>query len=192
MPKPNVRERIVNAGLETFHRQGFNGAGVQDITDAARIPKGSFYNHFASKEALGVAALDRYWEHAGRALLLLRDESVAPVERLRRYFEQLGQLMARWNYTKGCLIGNFGAELADQSVPLRERTATLLADWSRAIEACVAQAQHAGAVRRDLDPGTLAAFIVNSWEGAVLRAKVDKDDAAFRQFLTVVFAAILT
>jgi TetR/AcrR family transcriptional repressor of nem operon len=192
MPKPNVRERIVNAGLETFHRRGFNGSGVQDVTDAARVPKGSFYNHFASKEALAVAALDRYWEHAGRALQLLRDESVEPAERLRRYFEQLAELMARWNYTKGCLIGNFGTELADQSVVLRERTASLLADWSRAIEHCVAQAQHAGTVRRDPDPATLAAFMVNSWEGAVLRAKVDKDDAALRQFLTVVFGAILT
>jgi TetR/AcrR family transcriptional repressor of nem operon len=192
MPKPNVRERIVNAGLETFHRQGFNGSGVQDITDAARVPKGSFYNHFASKEALGVAALDRYWQHADAGLRLLRDERVAPAERLRRYFEELAELMARWNYAKGCLIGNFSAEIADQSAVLRERAAALLADWTRAVEQCLREAQHAGTVRRDLDPGELAAFLVNSWEGAVLRAKVGKDGAALRQFLTIVFAAILT
>ena len=39
-----------------FHTRGFNGCSVQDIVDAAGVPKGSFYNHFDSKEALGVEA----------------------------------------------------------------------------------------------------------------------------------------
>jgi TetR/AcrR family transcriptional repressor of nem operon len=36
--------------LQRGHNCGFNGCGVQDITAAAEIPKGSFYNYFASKE----------------------------------------------------------------------------------------------------------------------------------------------
>lgn len=65
MAKPNVRERLLDAGVEAFHRRGFNGCGVQEITEAAGVPKGSFYNHFASKEALGAAVLDRYWQQRG-------------------------------------------------------------------------------------------------------------------------------
>jgi TetR/AcrR family transcriptional repressor of nem operon len=62
MARPNVRERLLDAGVEIFHRCGFNGCGVQEITEAAGVPKGSFYNHFASKEALGAAVLDSYWQ----------------------------------------------------------------------------------------------------------------------------------
>ena len=72
MARPNVRERLLDAGVEIFHRCGFNGCGVQEITEAAGVPKGSFYNHFASKEALGAAVLDRYWhQRVGDTLRIL-------------------------------------------------------------------------------------------------------------------------
>jgi len=79
MARPNVRERLLDAGVEIFHRCGFNGCGVQEITDAAGVPKGSFYNHFASKEALGAAVLDRYWQQCASATLgILEDSEVRP------------------------------------------------------------------------------------------------------------------
>jgi len=68
----------------------------------------------------------------------------------------------------------------------------LLAAWSRAIESCVRQAQADGTLRRDMDARTIAAFLLNSWEGAMMRAKVDKDADAFAAFETVAFGALLT
>jgi TetR/AcrR family transcriptional repressor of nem operon len=192
MPKPNVREKIVVAGFERLHRHGFNGSGVQDITDGAQVPKGSFYNHFESKEALGVAALDRYWELIENGLRILSEESVPPLKRLERYFQSLADLMESWKYTKGCMVGNFSTELADHSRLMRDRLAMILAAWTRALESCVREAQATGAVSSRLDAATLAAFLLNAWEGAVLRSKVDKDGAAQRQFLTVVFSSLLT
>jgi TetR/AcrR family transcriptional regulator, transcriptional repressor for nem operon len=59
MPRPSAREEIVQAGLKCLVEKGFNAVGVQDITDAAGVPKGSFYNHFESKEALGVEIVER-------------------------------------------------------------------------------------------------------------------------------------
>ena len=61
MPKANVREKIVDAALHLFHTRGYNGSGVNDIVVSAGVPKGSFYNHFASKEALGLETIARYW-----------------------------------------------------------------------------------------------------------------------------------
>lgn len=73
MPKPNVREQLMEAGLRTLHSQGFNGCAVQDITQAAGVPKGSFYNHFESKEALALAALEMFWVN-GTARRALREK----------------------------------------------------------------------------------------------------------------------
>src|SRR5713101_8636342 len=61
MARANVREKLVTAGLDTLYRRGFNGCGVEDITRAAGVPKGSFYNYFESKEALGIEVLERFW-----------------------------------------------------------------------------------------------------------------------------------
>src|SRR3981081_2208262 len=190
MAKANVRERLLDAGLETLHRRGFNGCGVQEITDAAGVPKGSFYNHFESKEALGLEALERYWEGAQNNLKMLADAEVAPLLRLKAYFRKLNGLARKVEYRPGCFVGNLGAEMSDQSPVFRKRLAAIFGSWSRAIESCVKEAQADGSVRRDLDARTIASFLLNSWEGAVLRSKVDRGPEPLEAFEKVVFTAL--
>ncbi|MDN5005474.1 TetR family transcriptional regulator C-terminal domain-containing protein [Bradyrhizobium sp. GCM10027634] len=190
MARPNVREQLIEAGLETLHLHGFNGSGVQDITDAAGVPKGSFYNHFESKEDLAVQALERYWQNGATRRALLSDTSVDPVERLRRHFRGLSDLAIRQNFQKGCMIGNFSTELAVHSNEVRDRLAEIYAAWSRSIESCVREAEKAGRVQPRLPAATIATFLLNAWEGAVLRSKVEQDKSPLDQFERVVFASI--
>jgi TetR/AcrR family transcriptional regulator, transcriptional repressor for nem operon len=190
MPRPSVKEEIVQAALKVLHQRGFNATGVQDITDAAGVPKGSFYNHFESKEALGLEALERYWQGALVSLEMLKDEDVPPVARLKAYFRKLNELARKFKYRPGCMIGNFSVEMSDQSPMIRERLAIILAKWSRAIEQCVKAAQIDGSVRRDLEPKAIAAFLLNSWEGAVMRAKVDRSDVPLDQFEKIAFTSL--
>lgn len=60
MPRPSSREEVVAAAQDRFHRRGYHASGVKDITDAAGLPKGSFYNYFASKEDMAIETLRRY------------------------------------------------------------------------------------------------------------------------------------
>ena len=190
MPKPNVREQLIEAGLKTLYRQGFNGSGVQDVADAARVPKGSFYNHFESKEAFAAEVLERYWQAGAVRTAVLRDLTVGPVERLRIYFGALFDAAVGPDFEKGCMIGNFSTELPEQSPEIRERLAAIYAAWTRSIESCVREAQNAKRVRLDLPASAVASFLINSWEGAVLRARVERDTSPFVQFEEVVFAGI--
>jgi TetR/AcrR family transcriptional repressor of nem operon len=192
MSRPNVREQLIEAGLQTLHLHGFNGTGVQDIVDAAGVPKGSFYNHFESKESLAVAALDRYWQNGAARRMQLSDTSLDPVERLRRHFRGLGDVAIRQDFQKGCMIGNFSTELSVQSKEVRDRLAEIFAAWSRSLESCVREAEKAGRVQARLPAAVIAAFLVNAWEGAVLRSKVEQDKSAFEQFERVIFASIFT
>src|ERR1700712_1568403 len=110
MPRPNVREQLLDAGLKTLLEKGFNGCGVQEITEAAGVPKGSFYNHFESKEALGAEIVERFGQDGTRRTVLT-DRSIPALDRLRRYFTELNEVFVGLNYTCGCLLGNFSAEL---------------------------------------------------------------------------------
>ena len=187
-----MRERLLDAGLATLHRRGFNGCGVQEITETAGVPKGSFYNHFESKEALGAAVLDRYWQmRAGTSLPLLEDAGVRPRERLQRYFAGMAANMAKRGYSGGCLIGNLGAELADQSELVRDRVTAVFSGWTGAVEACIRDGQRKGEIPADWDAAVLASFLINAWEGAVLRTKVEKNGAAFEEFDQIVFGKLL-
>ena len=168
MPKPNVRDKLLNAGLDTIHSIGFNGCSIQVITQTADVPKGSFYNHFESKEALSVEILDLYWQKmVNKSLKLLSDETLSPIERLKQYFSVLAQGLSKQNYEQGCLFGNLGTELPNQSRLVRERLSLLLAAWTQAIESCIREAQIAGEIRADIEAADLAALLVNAWEGAV-------------------------
>jgi len=187
-----MRDELISSGLETLHRQGFHGSAVQDITNAAGLPKGSFYNYFESKEALALEVIDRYGKEQMALASVLSDELLSPLERLRRYFALLATKLAAQNYERGCLFGNFSTELADQSRVIRDRLGSNFAAWSRPIETCIRDGQKAGEISRDIDARVLADFLLNSLEGAMLRTKVEKDSSALDHFVTLVFSRVLT
>jgi TetR/AcrR family transcriptional repressor of nem operon len=191
MPRHSVKEQIVTAAIETLHRQGFNGTSVQDITEAAAVPKGSFYNHFSSKEELAVEALDRYWNGVLHNLGELSNHDHPPLERLKRYFDRLSNVALNNKYERGCMIGNMSTEMPAHSDAIRERLAAILAAWGRALESCVKEAQEGGTIRRDIPAKALAAFLLNSWEGAIQRSKVDRDASAFKAYKQVMFTSLM-
>jgi TetR/AcrR family transcriptional repressor of nem operon len=109
--------------VDVFHARGFNGCSGQDIVDAAGVPKGSFYNHFESKEALGVevvhaytALVGAYVVEAGAAQILTGPGT--PLRRIRAYFEAVVEQNVSCGVRKGCLLGNFATELAPHSVEI--------------------------------------------------------------------------
>jgi TetR/AcrR family transcriptional regulator, transcriptional repressor for nem operon len=191
MPKPNVREEILTAGLAALHSRGFNATSVQDITEAAGVPKGSFYNHFASKEELGAAVVQLYSDKGEIGRRALKDRTIPPLARLRRYFGGLAG-MGRYPGAAGCLLGNFGAELSNQSATIREQVSSALVDWADALAEVIEEAQRAGDISSDQTPTALAAFIIDAWEGAAMRGKVEQNRAPVDAFLAMIFAKVLT
>jgi TetR/AcrR family transcriptional regulator, transcriptional repressor for nem operon len=185
MPQKSVKEQIVTAAVETLHMNGFNATGVQGIAAAAGVPKGSLFNHFENKEALGLEALDRYWQAGLEWLGILDNPRVPPLKRLKTYFRGLTQAVEKRNYDAGCMIGNLALEMSASSRPIRERLAAVFAAWSRGIETCVREAQADGSMRRDLNAKNVANLLLNSWQGAAMRAKVNKDSSSFAEFETV-------
>jgi TetR/AcrR family transcriptional regulator, transcriptional repressor for nem operon len=192
MLESNVRDRILAAGLETMYSLGFNGCSVQDITTAAGVPKGSFYNHFKSKEILGVEIVNLYARKIAANSTILSDTSTStPIERLRGYFQSIAKDLADANYERGCLLGNFSAELSQQSNLVCQQVSKVLSVWVEAIATCLLAAQQAGEIRTDIEADLLASFMANAWEGAVLRSKVDRNGNAIVQFESVVFSFLL-
>lgn len=190
MPKPSTRDQIFDAALKLLCEKGFNACSVQDITVEAGVPKGSFYNHFESKEALGSEIVEFY---GGRGHLrdVLADRSIAPLERLRKYFVQLNDLVIGRGFEQGCLLGNFSAELSDQSPLIRTQLAAVYGKWTRMIESAIADGQADHSIGQDMDPRALASFLLNAWEGATLRARAERSRKAFDDFMDVTFRKIL-
>lgn len=191
MPKPNVKEQIVDASMTLLHSKGFNATSVQDITEAAGVPKGSFYNHFTSKEALGVEVLQRYTEQAGQIGALLSDSSLPPLERLRDYFGKMVEVNAASEFNDGCLLGNFSTELSNQSPAIRQQARHSFASMGAMLEEVIAQGQRDGSIADTQPARELANFTADAWQGAVLRAKAEKDRAPLDRFVDMLLNRIL-
>ena len=190
MPRPSAREEIVQAGLKCLIEKGFNAVGVQDITDAAGVPKGSFYNHFESKEALGVEVVERYGANQTRREILT-DPAVPPLQRLRRHFDRINALFVDSHFARNCILGGFSAELANQSEAIRESLRKLYGRWTKDIEATIAEAQAKGEIATKTKASDLAAFLLNSYEGALLRARVERSRKPFDRFMKFAFGQLL-
>jgi TetR/AcrR family transcriptional repressor of nem operon len=178
-----MREQLIDAAYDRFHEHGFNGSGIKEITDAAGTPKGSFYNHFDSKEAMAVEVMSRYAE--SRQIRMLADESVPPVERIRGHFAYMAGGLKHFGYARGCMFGNFGSELSTQSDMIREAVSGGLGRWETLLAAALEEAREAGALKSDVESPVLARFLVGAWEGAALRAKVSRSSEPVDDFFAV-------
>jgi TetR/AcrR family transcriptional regulator, transcriptional repressor for nem operon len=191
-PKPDTRNNLLQVGLRMIHADGYVATGIQGIVDGANVPKASFYNHFASKEAFGAEVMDAYFDrNEGELRDFLSASDVAPLARLKAYFDERIEAFRAAGFTKGGLLGNFSAETADHSMLLRENLVEHFDAWSRFFENCIAEAQEQGAVSGGISAAVLGRFVLNSWEGAPLRMRAEKSDAPLIEFKQVVFGRLL-
>jgi TetR/AcrR family transcriptional repressor of nem operon len=191
MSQRSLRDDILNAGLKVMFRSGYQGASVRDICAAAGAPQGSFTNHFRSKEAFVQEVLDRYFANLKtRVSEALDDKSLTPRRRLKRYLEIISGVLegAKWN--RGCLIGDLSLEASLQSKPLRKRLEEIYREWRTPFAQCIAEAQAAGEIDSKFEPIELAEFLLASWEGAILRMKVEGGPAALDRFKNIAFETV--
>jgi TetR/AcrR family transcriptional repressor of nem operon len=171
-----------------MHAVGFTATGVQDVVADAGVPKGSFYHYFESKDAFAIAVIDAYAaEQVAPLQALLLDEATSPTDGLLAYFRECA---TRYGAT-GCLLGNFGTEMPCQSETIRQRLAMHFDAWTRLVGAVLRKAQTAGELAAAADPDALAAFAVNSWEGAIMRMKVDQSMRPLETFFATFFGSVL-
>jgi TetR/AcrR family transcriptional repressor of nem operon len=192
MKKKDTQGDIIRIGTEMIARQGFNATGIDAVLKEAGVPKGSFYHYFKSKEDFGLAVIDHFAERFEQRMEeFLSNENLAPLDRIRDFLESGLTRVAQNQCTKGCLIGNLGQELADLNERFRARLDEIFGMWRERFAACLREAQNRGELSGDVDAAITAGFILSGWEGAILRAKVMKSPQPMRDFVDLLFSAIL-
>ena len=106
------RDLILAKGAEVMTRRGYHGAGVQEIVQAAGVPKGSFYHYFASKEDFALQALQQvYQPRLARYAEALSNPALSPRERILGYYTELVEHFARQERLEyHCFIGRVVAD----------------------------------------------------------------------------------
>ena len=187
-----TRDDIIRVGLEILCDKGFNSCGIDAVLKSAKIPKGSFYYYFPSKEEFGLAVLDLYAVQAkAHAESYLHDKTLTPMARLRRYLTDLAASIEEEGCTRGCFLGNMTQEMAGQNDRFRVKLNEIWDGWKRIIAECLREAKAAKELKRDADVNLLAEFIIVGIEGGILRSKVSKTALPMKDMANILFERVL-
>jgi TetR/AcrR family transcriptional repressor of nem operon len=186
-----TRESLVRCGVELCTERGFQVTGIELVLKRVGIPKGSFYHHFADKHEFGEAVIESYAAFFQKMLdRTLSDASVLPLQRLRNFIAEAERGMAKFQFQRGCLVGNMGQELGGLDERFRLQLEDVLLSWQATMANCLRDAISRGEIRRTVDPDQLAAFFWIGWEGAILRAKLTRDAKPMKLFARMFFELI--
>ena len=187
----DTREALLRAGMLILTESGFTRSGIDPILKSIGVPKGSFYHYFSSKEAFGLAVLERYRRYFEAKLDdFLLDEVFSPLERLQRFAQDAQDGIVRHEFKRGCLVGNLEQESSLLSEAFREQLQATYQSWQARVATCLLESQKQGEI--DLQGSieeTSQAFWIG-WEGAVHRARLVKSTQPLSLFMKFFTQAI--
>jgi TetR/AcrR family transcriptional repressor of nem operon len=173
--KQLTRDKLLDQGVTMLMERGYHGTGLQELLTGVQVPKGSFYNYFASKEDFGAEVVRHYIEPFIRQL----DECLSQPDgdalaALKRYFQDLIEELERRQFKGGCLLGNLIGEIGDTNETCLEALREAVHRYRNKLEEGLARAQREGAIRTDLTATAMADLLSDAWQGALLRMKVEQ------------------
>ncbi len=177
--KHTKREKILDHGVQMLMTQGYHGTGLQQILDEVKIPKGSFYNYFKSKEQFAADAIVHYIEpFIIRLQTHIDNPQLNGLQALQGYYQELIHEISASDYTGGCLLGNLMGEIGETSELCRSALKNTVDRYRNLQKQALFLAQSEGIVRRDYTAEAMADLLLNGWQGALLRAKIEHSPKA--------------
>lgn len=175
LDKSAKRTLLLDQGVNLLMAQGYHGTGLQEILDSVTIPKGSFYQYFASKEAFAAEVVTHYIESFIQQLSdFLNNPELDALAALQAYFAVLIQELEQGDFKGGCLLGNLMGEIGDTSDVCRFSLKQAIERYRNLLASGLRKAQSEGRVRTDKDADCMADLLLNAWQGALLRMKIEQ------------------
>lgn len=184
--KTAKKNKIISDSIGLMYLNGYNGTSVKDITDAAGIPKGSFYNYFEGKEQYAIDAIDHYKAINNEVFKVLQDKTLAPLERIKMFYRIKIERAVEKGYNYGCFVGNLSEEVGGVYENISSTAEKFHQRKEDMIRDNLVEAREQGELSSSLDESVLAGVIVGSWQGALLRTKV----AGEKKFLDGFYAVL--
>ncbi|GIC78304.1 TetR family transcriptional regulator [Moritella sp. F3] len=189
----DTRAVLIRSGVEVLTESGFAAAGIDGILKKVGVPKGSFYHYFKSKEDFGQAVIDNYASYfAAKLDKCLLDESIAPLQRIVKFADGAKQGIIKFEFKRGCLVGNLGQEVAILPDSYRLVLQNIFSVWESKMQACLETAQQQGHIKQNINCGQQAEYFWIGWEGAVMRARLVQSVQPLDLYITTFIASIAT
>lgn len=184
------RERILVGARDLILARGYSAMTVDAVCEAAGITKGGFFYHFDSKDALGEAALSKFWNDAEeRQSKAPFNDAPDPIKFLECYLDFAIEAYQDPELRKGCMLAIFTIELAESNEQLFKAASRYFAEWQATLlEMFERASNYAG---KKIDARAWSDLYITTLEGALLLSKSNSDPGAIKRSLTLFKSLIL-
>lgn len=186
----DTRQHILDTAQDIIACKGFSAVGLNEILQAANVPKGSFYHYFSSKEMFGQVLLENYFNNYVLELKSLENaDGTSAAQRLLNYLENWLDSQSANNSNGKCLAVKLAAEVSDLSESMRTVLCHGTEQVVERLTNVIREAMTEGSLPIETNSYEVATMLYHLWLGACLRAKVTRDrqplDAALQTTRTL-------
>jgi len=167
-----ARQKLLDAALAVIREKGYVATTVDELCARAGVAKGSFFHHFADKEALAVAAA-RYWSQTTGALFASAPYHAHkdPLDRVLGYIDFRRALLKGGVADFTCLVGTMVQEIYDTNPAIRDACDASISGHAATLEADIAEAKRLHGIGGSWTAKSLALHTQAVLQGAFILAK---------------------
>jgi TetR/AcrR family transcriptional regulator, transcriptional repressor for nem operon len=180
--RPNARSKLIDAAHALVRRKGYSATSVDEICAAAGVTKGAFFHHFASKEALAVAAAEQWTARADELIFTLPDWTRLedPLDRLLAHIDFRAAMMDGPAEDFTCYVGTMVQESFASSDTLRAAADASMSAYAERLAEDIAAAVANYRIGDRVDALSLAYHVQAVLQGAFILAKAKGDSEIAR------------
>ncbi len=170
----NTKDKILDISQDLIQKRGFNAISFQDIAELVGIKKPSITHHYASKEALGIAVVQRYRGYFATELNRLKnDESVSARDALNFYFTPYQDLGETGD--KICLCASLAGEFMALPTAMQKEVALFFNDHLKWLEGILLDGKKSGEFNFTERPKDLAYLFIDALQGSLIVQRATED-----------------
>ena len=173
---PTARQRLLEAAFNEIHMHGFQGMRVDAVLEKTKLTKGAFYHHFSSKQALGIAVVDELIH--GKITNIWLDtlnHSDDPVSAIQDALEKSAECYGMDILMLGCPLNNLAQEMSPINEEFRLHINEIFHQWHTALVGALKRGIKTGRIINEIDPQSVASFILACVEGSIGLAKNERN-----------------
>lgn len=182
MTKTSPKLRILKVSKQLFFENGFYHTGINQIIKEADTAKASFYDHFPSKDELGIQVIRSY----GRDILIwfrqILRKSKTPKQFVKVFTLAVRtQIHSNISYYQGCPVAVFSCQFPIGKQPFSGEFQSIAKNWETVIERKLIQWKEENLLPKTLHPQFTAKRLINSYEGALINWRMTLDESYIDQ-----------
>ncbi|MFL0804479.1 MAG: TetR/AcrR family transcriptional regulator [Agarilytica sp.] len=176
----STRQHILEVTAEEMRQKGFKAASLADILAKAEVSKGALYHHFANKQELGYAVFDEIFVREFLADWDLPTSSDEPIDALCKWMTEFSEDVSEEVLQQGCPVYNIATEMSSSDEGFRSTTTKMFETLQALLVKTLETAKRKGQVKVDIEPESVAPFIVATIQGAMMQGKYGRNLQTFK------------